>query len=53
EIEERLKRIAIEAVQLAYSDIKDQLGRLLLPGFLVKVPLRWLRQYPRYLKGIP
>ena len=52
EIEERLKRIATERIQPAYSDIKDQLGRLLEPGFLVKVPLRWLRQYPRYLKAI-
>ena len=52
EIEERLKSTATDRTRETYSDIKDQLGRLLAPGFLALVPLRWLSQYPRYLKAI-
>ncbi|MCZ6502468.1 MAG: DUF3418 domain-containing protein, partial [Gammaproteobacteria bacterium] len=52
EIEEQLKSTATDHTRETYSDIKDQLGRLLAPGFLALVPLRWLSQYPRYLKAI-
>ena len=51
-IEERLKRTTADHIRATYSDIKDQLDRLLVQGFLVKVPIRWLNQYPRYLKAI-
>ncbi len=36
----------------AVGDINAQLARLFYPGFVFATPLRWLRQYPRYLKAI-
>ena len=52
QIEEQLKRSVTENNQAVYADIKQQLDRLLVPGFLATVPFRWLSQYPRYLKAI-
>jgi ATP-dependent helicase HrpA len=51
-IEKQLKFNKTDRNQNTYRDIKQQLERLLAPGFLANVPLRWLDQYPRYLKGI-
>jgi ATP-dependent helicase HrpA len=51
-IEKQLKFNATDRNRNTYSDIRQQLERLLAPGFLATVPLRWLDQYPRYLKGI-
>ena len=51
-IEKQLKFNETDRNQHTYSDIRQQLERLLAPGFLATVPLRWLDQYPRYLKGI-
>jgi ATP-dependent helicase HrpA len=32
--------------------MRDQLTRLVFKGFIAATPYRWLRHYPRYLKGI-
>lgn len=34
------------------EDIRKQMGRLLGPSFLSTTPFEWLKQFPRYLKGI-
>ncbi len=36
----------------AIADMREQLSMLVYPGFLVGVPWKWLRQYPRYLRAI-
>jgi ATP-dependent helicase HrpA len=33
-------------------DMRDQLSRLIYKGFIGVTPYRWLRHYPRYLKGL-
>ena len=33
-------------------DVRDQLDRLIRPGFLLATPTPWLRQYPRYLNAM-
>ena len=40
------------ALRYAIDDIGQQMDELFKPGFLIDVPYEWLRQYPRYLKGI-
>ena len=41
------------ALQLARLQLaRDQLARLVFKGFLAATPYRWLRHYPRYLKGL-
>ncbi len=52
EIEQMLKSSETERYKLVYRDIRQQIERLLAPGFLSLVPLQWLAQYPRYLKAI-
>ena len=32
--------------------MRDQLARLTHKGFVAATPYRWLRHYPRYLKGL-
>ncbi len=51
-IEKQLTLTVTDLKHAAYDDIRQQLERLLEPGFLSTVPLRWLDQYPRYLKAI-
>ena len=47
------KRIgALKASDAAVADIREQLGRLLQPGFLRETPDERLRHLPRYLKAI-
>ena len=43
-----------ESVQWEESraDIQEQLAELTCPGFLTHTPWNWLRQYPRYFRGI-
>jgi len=36
----------------AMADIQQQLSYLFYPGCLYTTPLKWLQQYPRYLKAI-
>ncbi len=36
----------------ALADIRDQLGRLVYPGFLSQTPPEWLPHSPRYLRAI-
>lgn len=36
----------------AARDMRDQFARLIYKGFLAATPYRWLRHYPRYLKGL-
>ncbi|MFN5299748.1 MAG: DUF3418 domain-containing protein, partial [Planctomycetaceae bacterium] len=39
-------------VQGAKADARQQWGDLLRPGFWTDAPWFWLKQYPRYLRGI-
>jgi len=34
------------------SDINDQLGRLIYPGFVARTPPQWLLHLPRYLQAV-
>ncbi len=34
------------------DDVRDQLGALTPPDFLVSTPYAWLRHYPRYLRAV-
>ncbi len=36
----------------AINDVRQQLGRLMAEGFLLRIPYPWLEQYPRYLKAV-
>ena len=36
----------------AVADIREQLSRLLFPGFIAATPPEWLMHYPRYLHAI-
>jgi len=40
------------ALAFALSDIQEQLQQLFYAGLVYKTPDEWLRQYPRYLRGI-
>ncbi len=40
------------ALTFAFADIRNQLDRLIYPGFIWDVPLEWLQQYPRYLNAV-
>ncbi len=40
------------AIALGVGDMRDQLGALTPPDFLVSTPYEWLRHYPRYLQAI-
>ncbi|SDR89692.1 ATP-dependent helicase HrpA [Halopseudomonas sabulinigri] len=37
---------------MAMNDVRDQLAKLIYPGFAREVPAQWLAQYPRYLSAI-
>ncbi len=51
EVRQRLSEI--ETLHpLAHSDLSEQLGYLLYPGFLTEVPDARLAHYPRYLRAI-
>ncbi|MBD3649430.1 MAG: DUF3418 domain-containing protein, partial [Pseudomonadales bacterium] len=51
-IEEQLTATNPDPDGNARDDIRRQLQALLGPGFLRHVPLRWLKEYPRFLKAI-
>jgi ATP-dependent helicase HrpA len=40
------------AFQPNLDDVRDQLGALTPPHFLVSTPYEWLRHYPRYLQAL-
>ena len=51
-------RLALEQVTgakwaHATTDIREQLDRLITPGFLTRTPWDWLKHFPRYLRAIP
>lgn len=48
----RLKGRIDLAQSLAFNDVRQQLSRLIFPGFIRQTPLPWLKEYPRYLKAI-
>lgn len=52
EIEETLKTSQTDLNKFAYEDIGRQLDGLMGPGFITRVPLRWLAEYPRFMKAI-
>jgi ATP-dependent helicase HrpA len=37
----------------AAADVREQLDRLITPGFLTRTPWDWLKHFPRYLRAIP
>jgi len=37
----------------AAADVREQLDRLITPGFLTRTPWEWLKHFPRYLRAIP
>ena len=52
EVEEELARMETTLNRYACDDIRQQLAQLIGPGFLQRVPRKWLLEYPRYLKAI-
>ena len=36
----------------AVNDMRDQLGKLMRPDFMVATPFEWLRHYPRYFQAM-
>ena len=52
EVEEELSLMENTINRYACDDIRQQLAQLIGPGFLQRVPRRWLLEYPRYLKAI-
>jgi ATP-dependent helicase HrpA len=48
-IEDQLKTMSLRSTA---DDIRRQLDNLVPPGFPFGIPFDWLRQYPRYFRGI-
>ncbi|MGV0033455.1 MAG: ATP-dependent RNA helicase HrpA [Candidatus Azotimanducaceae bacterium WSBS_2022_MAG_OTU7] len=48
-IEDRLKTLPVRATAV---DVRRQLDSLISSGFPFGIPFEWLRQYPRYFRGI-
>ncbi len=51
-INKMLKKKTVLALALFQNDVKEQLQSLLMPGFLTRIPGRWLEHYPRYLQAV-
>ncbi len=51
-LQKRFKGKIDLAQAMALNDIKQQLSRLVYPGFVRETPHEWLRELPRYLKAI-
>lgn len=51
-INKRLKGSLSPLMLEAVHDMREQLERLIYPGFISETPLRWLRELPRYLRAI-
>ena len=51
-LQKRFKGKIDLAQAVALNDIKAQLANLIYPGFVRDTPLEWLKEYPRYLKGV-
>ena len=45
------KNISLDRA-LSMADVKQQIARLLKPGFMQEAGLEWLNHYPRYMKAI-
>ncbi len=52
QVQKQLKGKISLHLALSLADIKQQLQRLVYPGFLRQTPWVWLQQYPRYLDAI-
>jgi ATP-dependent helicase HrpA len=48
-IEDQLKTMSL---RITVDDVRRQLDNLIPPGFPFGIPFDWLRQYPRYFRGI-
>ena len=48
-IEDQLKTMSLRSTA---DDVRRQLDNLVPPGFPFGIPFDWLRQYPRYFRGI-
>jgi len=51
-LQKRFKGRIDLAQAVALNDIKQQLAGLVYPGFVRETPAQWLKELPRYLKGI-
>lgn len=51
-VRQRLADLDGKSSEPARQDIDTHLSRLIFEGFLEMTPLRWLRNYPRYIKAI-
>ncbi|WP_341538847.1 ATP-dependent RNA helicase HrpA [Aestuariirhabdus litorea] len=52
QVQKQLKgKISLD-LALSLADIKQQLQRLIYPGFLCQTPWEWVQQYPRYLDAM-
>jgi len=52
EVRQILSRESSPVWAEAMADIREQLARLVYPGFLTQTPSDWLPHIPRYLRGI-
>jgi ATP-dependent helicase HrpA len=51
EVEKQLARATTLPLLELAADLRDQLGRLVYPGFVAHTPRQWLPELPRYLKA--
>jgi ATP-dependent helicase HrpA len=51
-LSERLSQTFAPALQPSANDMRQQLARLVYPGFIARTPFAWLVHLPRYLRGI-
>ena len=51
-LQKRFKGKIDLAMAVALNDIKQQMGNLVYPGFVRETPLVWLKELPRFLKGV-
>ncbi len=51
DIERRLDHATTLALLEVAADLRDQLGRLIQPGFVAETPPPWLAELPRYLNA--
>lgn len=47
-----IEKNKVQKWEHAFKDAKNSLAELTEPGFLVKIPWNWLREYPRYFRSV-
>jgi ATP-dependent helicase HrpA len=51
-IEPKLRGAYGVAIQPSMNDMRQQIARLIFPGFIAATPFDWLQHVPRYVKGV-